>query len=156
SNNKNIMKKILFISSLLLLFSLSGFSQNAIGIRGGVFGVDGNAYGGVEFSFQGIGSHEIDFGYISGGTWKFTGLKLWTLAGNRDRFSFYGGAGVGLGLQREHFHANLAVDLGLSLRIVKFLQFTLDYRPEWALTKNSYVDDAFSWNNIALGFRFVF
>jgi len=155
------MKKHIFITIFALMFSASAFSQTGIGIRGGMFGVDGNSYGGLELSLQSIANYEIDFGYISGGNWKVTALKLFKLAGDEEFLCLYGGAGAGAGLVTtpvidDEFHANLALDLGVSIRVLDFLQFTLDYRPEWALTKNSYSDSAFEWTNVALGARFVF
>lgn len=155
------MKKHFLITIIALVFASAGYSQTGIGIRGGMFGVDGNSYGGLEVSLQGIASYELDFGYIDGGNWKFTALKLFKLIGKREGFCLYAGLGAGAGLVNgtiieNEFHANLAVDVGVSLRILKFLQFTLDYRPEWAMTNNSYTDTAFEWGNIALGARIVF
>lgn len=158
------MKKSVLLLVVMLVFGLSNtYGQTAIGLRGGVFGVDGNSFGGAEISVQGIGNYEIDLGWIdskNGYSWKITGLKLFHLLGNREKFSMYAGAGVGLGTNHRIikddnvFHANLAADLGVSWRVVKFLQLTLDYRPEWNLTKSS-TDTSFEWSNIALGVRYV-
>ena len=140
----------------LFLFSAVGFSQSAIGVRGGVFGVDGNSYGGLEVSYTKIGSMELNVGWTGSDAWKATYLKQFGLIGNADKFLLYAGLGVGAGAISSKFHANLAVDVGVSLKLLKFLQLSLDYRPEWAMTSNSYNNTSFSWNNIALGVRFAF
>ena len=140
----------------LFLFSVAGYSQSAIGVRGGVFGIDGNSYGGLEVSYTKIGSMELDFGWTGADAYKFTFLKQFGLIGDANKFLLYAGLGAGLGAISSEFHANAAVDVGISLKFLKFIQVSLDYRPEWAITTNSYDSTSFSWNNIALGLRFAF
>ena len=149
-------KRYLGLLLVILMFSVDGFSQSAIGVRGGVFGVDGNSYGGLEVSYTKIGSMELDFGWTGADAYKFTFLKQFGLIGNAEKFLLYAGFGAGLGAISSEFHANAAVDVGISLKFLKFLQVSLDYRPEWAITSNSYDSTSFSWNNIALGLRFAF
>jgi len=151
-----MIKKYFGLLVIVLLFSTAGFSQSAIGVRGGVFGVDGNAYGGLEVSYTRIGSMELDFGWTGSDAWKATYLKQFGLIGSPDKFLLYAGLGVGMGAVSSQFHANAAVDVGISLKLLKFLQLSLDYRPEWAMTSNSYTETSFTWNNIALGVRFAF
>lgn len=150
-------KKHLGFLLVMLFFSTAAFSQLAVGVRGGTFGVDGNSYGGVEVSIQDIGNYEFDLGWISNDSWKVTGLKLFSLIGNEKKLSLYGGIGLGAGVNSANeFNANFALDAGISLRLIKILQLTLDYRPEWAMTNNSSNNTRFSWNNIALGVRIAF
>jgi|LGVD01.1.fsa_nt_gb hypothetical protein len=151
------MKVVYSFLVFIFFLSIDGNSQVAVGLRGGVFGVDGNSYGGVELSVQKIGSYEFDLGWISDGSWKLTGLKQFTLIGSKKAFSLYGGGGMGVGLDASsEFQANFALNAGLSLRLIKILQLTLDYRPEWAITGNTSNNTQFSWNNIALGVRIAF
>jgi len=149
-------KRYLGLLLVVLMFSVSGFSQSAIGVRGGVFGIDGNSYGGLEVSYTKIGSMELNVGWTGSDAWKATYLKQFGLIGNANKFLLYAGLGVGAGAISSQFHANLAVDAGISLRLLKFLQLSLDYRPEWAMTSNSYTETSFTWNNIALGVRLAF
>lgn len=151
-----MMKKYLGTLVIALFLSVAGFSQSAIGVRGGVFGVDGNAYGGLEVSYTKIGSMELDLGWTGSDAWKLTFLKQFGLIGNADKFLLYAGLGAGAGAISSQFHANVAVDVGISLKLLKFLQLSLDYRPEWAITSNSYNSTSFTWSNIALGVRFAF
>jgi len=150
-----MMKKLLGLA-LLMMLSIGAYSQSAIGIRGGVFGVDGNSYGGLEVSYTRIGSMELDFGWTGNNSYKFTYLKQFGLVGDANNFLLYAGLGAGLGAISSQFHANAAVDVGVSWKLLNFLQLSLDYRPEWAITSNSYTETSFSWNNIALGLRYAF
>ncbi|MFC2090874.1 hypothetical protein ACFLT1_08875, partial [Bacteroidota bacterium] len=88
------MKKLVitFVLSMIIGFSLQ--AQTGIGARG-IFGVDGNAYGGLEFSIQKPGRYEFDLGVLND-SWKITGLKQRSFI-DRTNFGVYFGYGLGIG-----------------------------------------------------------
>ena len=67
------MKRYILFPVILLFFSAGAMAQTGSGARG-IFGVDGNAYGGLEFSIQHPGHYELDLGF-SDESWKVTALK---------------------------------------------------------------------------------
>jgi hypothetical protein len=95
------MKYLQYISATcIFLFMISNLSgQTAIGARG-LFGVEGNSYGGAELSIQKPGRSEFDFGRAND-SWKLTGLKLVNLTRGRD-YAIYGGVGGGLGYSQRY------------------------------------------------------
>jgi hypothetical protein len=126
-----------FSALLLILMFGTASAQIAIGARG-LFGMDGNAYGGVELSVQNIGRSEFDLGWAND-SWKFTGLKLFNLLGGRG-MGLYAGIGGGLGYYRtqeyDEVYGTLAVDLGSYLMLGP-VQLGLDWRPEWYVINHS-------------------
>lgn len=144
------MKKALFI---LLFTALAAgcFSQTAIGARG-LFGVDGNAYGGLEFSLQKPGQSEFDLGFLND-SWKFTGLKLFELIPSNG-IGLYLGAGMGLGYYQpyDEVFATFAGNIG-SYIMLGPIQVGLDWRPEWNFFNTPGNDLTF---NLALSGRLVF
>ena len=144
------MKKIVFIFLLSATTTLA-FSQIAIGARG-LFGVDGNAYGGLEVSLQKPGQSEFDLGFLND-SWKFTGLKQFSLLPSRD-LGLYLGAGFGIGYYEPHdeVFANFAGNLGTYV-ILGPVQLGLDWRPEWNFFNTPGNDLIF---NVALSGRIVF
>jgi hypothetical protein len=138
-----------FITALLLLFMAGTASaQLAIGARG-LFGVQGNAYGGVELSVQNIARSEFDLGWAND-SWKFTGLKLFSLLGG-ERAGFYAGLGGGIGYYNlyDELYGTFAADLGCFVMLGR-VQMGLDWRPEWYVINHSGSDVAF---NLALSAR---
>ena len=129
----------------------SASAQTAIGARG-LFGVEGNSYGGAEFSIQKPGRSEFDFG-LANNSWKFTGLKLVNIIPRRN-FAFYGGIGGGLGYSRwyDEFFGSFALDLGTYV-LVGPVQIGLDWRPEWNVLNYPGRDVSF---NLALSGRILF
>ena len=141
------------IAAAIMLFTLfSGVSaQTGIGARG-IFGVEGNSYGGAELSLQKLGRYEFDMGWAND-SWKLTGLKLVNVIPGRN-FAVYVGAGGGLGYTRRYdeVFGNFALDVGTYILIGPF-QLGLDWRPEWYLLNYSGRDLSF---NLALSGRIVF
>jgi hypothetical protein len=146
------MKKLRYIFVAVLLLFIFGVAsaQWAIGARG-LFGVEGNAYGGVELSVQNIGRSEFDLGWAND-SWKFTGLKLFSLLGGRQ-MGLYAGLGGGIGYYNSHvydeLYGTLAVDLGSYLMLGP-VQVGLDWRPEWYVINHSGSNVSF---NLALSAR---
>lgn len=118
----------------------------------GIFGIEGNAYGGVELSLQKLRRHEFNFGWANE-SWKFTGLKLVNFVPCRN-FGLYGGIGGGVGYTRRYdeVFGTFALDLG-SYILIGPVQLGLDWRPEWNLFNYPGNDLAF---NLALSGRIVF
>jgi len=144
------MKRFLIIV-LLASFILPAAAQVGIGARG-LFGIDGNAYGGLEFSYQKLGKKELDLGF-SNNSWKATGLKLFNIIPGED-FALYGGLGIGVGYNDYYDEAFscLAADLGAYL-LFGPIQLGLDWRPEWNFFNAPGSDVTF---NLALSMRLVF
>ncbi len=146
------MKKLRYYFATLLLILMLGSAsgQIAVGARG-LFGVEGNAYGGVELSVQNIGRSEFDLGWANN-SWKFTGLKLFNLL-RSGSFGLYAGAGGGIGYYNSHEYdeifGTLALNLGSYLMLGP-VQVGLDWRPEWYIINHSGSDVSF---NVALGAR---
>jgi hypothetical protein len=146
------MKKLRYlIVAVPLFFVLSAASaQWAIGARG-LFGVEGNAYGGVELSVQNIARSEFDLGWAND-SWKFTGLKLFSLLGGRGA-GLYAGLGGGIGYYNSNLYdevyGTLAADLGCYVMLGP-VQVGLDWRPEWFVINHSGSDVSF---NLALSAR---
>lgn len=149
------MKKLRYYLTALVLVLMFGSAsaQFAVGARG-LFGVEGNAYGGVELSVQKIGHSEFDLGWANN-SWKFTGLKLFSLIEGRG-FGLYAGAGGGFGYYNTHVYdevfGTLALDLG-SYVMLGPVQVGLDWRPEWYIINHSGSDVSF---NVALSVRLAF
>ena len=147
------MKNLKYFIATCLVTGLvsSASAQTAIGARG-LFGVEGNSYGGVEFSVQKPGRSEFNFGRANE-SWKFTGLKLFNFIPRRN-FAMYGGIGGGIGYsdRYEDFFGSFALDLGAYV-LIGPIQLGLDWRPEWNLFNYSGNDVAF---NVALSGRFLF
>ncbi|MCK4750989.1 MAG: hypothetical protein KAT15_28215 [Bacteroidales bacterium] len=147
------MKKLRYIiASLLVAFGFIFVSaQTGIGARG-IFGVEGNSYGGVELSIQKLGRSEFDFGR-SNDSWKFTGLKLINIVPRRN-FALYGGIGGGVGYSRRYdeLFGAFALDLGTYI-LIGPVQLGLDWRPEWNVFNYTGNDLSF---NVALSGRLVF
>jgi hypothetical protein len=133
---------------ILLLFCISLKGQEytkAIGVRG-AFGHDHYQYAGAEFSFQKnvreIGRVETNIGWYASNQWdvlKFTGIRQWKII-NKTKFHFYGGVGGGAGLvmfpyEENDFFATVNLNLGVDYA-VGFIQFALDWRPEWTIINN--------------------
>ena len=146
------MKKLRFYFTVFLLAGMFGTAsaQWAVGARG-LFGVEGNAYGGLELSVQNIGRSEFDFGWANE-SWKFTGLKLFSLLRNRS-FGLYAGLGGGIGYFNtpvyDELYGTLAMNLGTYLKAGP-VQVGLDWRPEWYVINYSGKDVSF---NVALSAR---
>jgi len=147
------MKNIKYIAAacLVALMITSVSAQTAIGARG-LFGVDGNSYGGAELSIQKPGRSEFDLGWAND-SWKFTGLKLINII-PRHNFALYGGIGGGLGYSRRYdeFFGSFALDLGAYV-LVGPVQVGLDWRPEWNVF--NYPGSELSFN-VALSGRILF
>lgn len=126
-------------------------AQVGIGIRG-LFGVEGNSYGGAELSVQALGRSEFDLGRAND-SWKLTGLKLVRFSKSTN-FGFYGGIGGGLGYTERYdeWFGTFALDLGTYL-LFGPIQVGLDWRPEWNVFSYPGKDVAF---NVALSGRLVF
>jgi len=144
------MKKIVALSSLIIICSVAS-AQTGIGARG-IFGVEGNSYGGVELSIQKLGRSGFNFGRANE-SWKFTGLKLVNFIPRRN-FALYGGVGGGLGYTNRYdeWFGAFALDLGAYI-LIGPLQLGLDWRPEWNVFNYPGQDLTF---NVALGGRLVF
>ena len=136
----------LFSILLFLCISLKGQEYTkAIGVRG-AFGHDHYQYAGAEFSFQKnvreIGRLETNVGWYASTQWdvlKLTLIRQWKII-NRTKFHFYGGAGGGAGLvmfpyAENEFFATVNLNLGVDYA-VGFIQFALDWRPEWTIINN--------------------
>jgi hypothetical protein len=147
------MKKPGYYIALLLIIMgvIPSMAQVGIGVRG-IFGVEGNSYGGAEFSVQKLGRSEFDFG-LSNDSWKFTGLKLVNIVPRRN-FALYGGIGGGLGYSNryEELFGSFALDLGTYI-LIGPVQLGLDWRPEWNVFNYPGNDLSF---NVALSGRLVF
>lgn len=145
------MKKFILISIFSILFFAGASAQTAIGARG-IFGVDGNAYGGLEFSIQKPGRYEIDLGLLND-SWKATGLKHYAFVDRRN-FGVYGGGGIGLGYydRFDELFGTFALNLGSYIMLGR-LQTGLDWRPEWNFFNAPGRDLSF---NLALSARWVF
>ena len=145
------MKKYILALILLCMAGLGIHGQTGIGARG-LFGMDGNAYGGIEFSIQRPAKFELDLGVI-GESWKATGVKLVPFV-DRENFGVYGGYGLGLGSYDDfnELYGTFALDLGTYLMLGK-LQTGLDWRPEWNFFNSPRNDLSF---NLALSFRWMF
>jgi hypothetical protein len=146
------MKKfryILMTVPLLFVFGVAS-AQWAIGARG-LLGVEGNAYGGVELSVQNIARSEFDLGWAND-SWKFTGLKLFSLLGGKGA-GLYAGLGGGIGyynsVEYDEAYGTLAADLGGYVMLGP-VQVGLDWRPEWFVINHSGSDVSF---NLALSAR---
>ncbi|MEN8228653.1 MAG: hypothetical protein ABFS38_10905 [Bacteroidota bacterium] len=149
------MKKLKYSVAAILLTAIlaSASAQTGIGARG-LFGVEGNSYGGIEISLQKIGKHEWDLGW-SNDSWKFTGLKLFNFIGGADGgLGLYGGIGAGIGYSNHYdeFFGSFALDLGSYLWLGP-IQVGLDWRPEWNVFNYSGKDVSF---NVALSARLMF
>ncbi|MFC2129774.1 hypothetical protein ACFLQX_03220 [Bacteroidota bacterium] len=145
------MKRLFIVSALILLFAANIEAQVGLGARG-LFGTDGNAYGGVEFSIQKLGKYELDIGTMND-SWKATGLKLFPFVKRRN-FGIYGGGGIGIGYYepQDDIFGSLALNLG-SYIMVGRVQLGLDWRPEWSF---SYPYERSLGFNTALSARWVF
>lgn len=123
------MKKIILFFGLIIFSSITLKAQTGIGARG-LLGLDGNAYGGLEFSIQKIGQYEIDLGLL-GDSWKATGLKLVSFV-ESNNFGVYGGGGIGLGYydRFDELYGTFALNIGSYIMLGR-LQVGLDWRPEW-------------------------
>lgn len=126
-------------------------SQVGIGARG-ILGVDGNAYGGLEFSIQKPGQYELDLGLLND-SWKATGLKHFAFVDRRN-FGMYGGGGVGIGYYDyfDELYGTFALNLGSYIMLGR-LQTGLDWRPEWNFFNAPGNDLSF---NLALSARWMF
>lgn len=141
-----------FTVTCLTAFVITSVSaQTAIGARG-LFGVEGNSYGGVEISLQKPGRSEFDFGRANE-SWKFTGLKLINIVPRRN-FALYGGVGGGVGYSERYdeLFGSFALDLGTYI-LIGPIQLGLDWRPEWNVFNYPGQDVSF---NVALSGRFLF
>lgn len=147
------MKKRIYIiaTGLLAIMITSASAQTAIGARG-LFGVEGNSYGGIELSIQKPGRSEFDLGWAND-SWKFTGLKLVNFIPRRN-FGFYGGIGGGLGYTHRYdeLFGSFALDLGTYI-LIGPIQLGLDWRPEWNVFNYQGNDISF---NVALSGRLLF
>lgn len=145
------MKGLIF-SSIFALFMLHAVeAQVGIGARG-ILGVDGNAYGGLEFSIQNPGQYELDLGLLND-SWKATGLKHFAFVDRRN-FGVYGGGGIGLGYYDyfDELYGTFALNLGSYIMLGR-LQTGLDWRPEWNFFNAPGDDLTF---NLALSARWMF
>lgn len=145
--------RLLLVGGVLLLAFASASAQTGIGVRG-LFGIDGNAYGGAELTYQKIGRSEFDLGWAND-SWKLTGLKLFNLLSSGG-YGIYAGVGGGLGYYKTHtyseWYGTLAVDLGSYLMLGP-IQLGLDWRPEWYVINHTGNNVGF---NLALSARLVF
>ena len=147
------MKSFRYIAALLIAILLTSSIKGQIGIGArGIFGVEGNSYGGVELSIQSPGKSEFDFGR-SNDSWKLTGLKLINFT-HSSNFGFYGGVGGGLGYTQRYdeWFGSFALNLGTYIMIGP-IQLGLDWRPEWNAFNYPGNDLSF---NVALSGRLVF
>ncbi len=145
------MKKISLIVLLFLAATQMADAQLALGVRGAL-GFDGNAYGGAEISFQNIDRFEADLGWMND-SWKLTGLALHSFIKGRSLGLYAGiGAGVGYNENSSNVFLTLAADIGFYLRLLRFIQLGVDWRPEWAVI-NAPGNDFTS--NVALSIRFI-
>ena len=145
------MKTYLTILVFAFLFTSGLNAQTGIGARG-LLGVDGNAYGGLEFSIQKIGKYELDLGLMND-SWKATGLKLRPFI-ERNNFGVYGGYGIGIGYYDpyDELFGTFALNLGSYLTLGR-IQIGLDWRPEWNFFNAPGKDLSF---NLALSTRWLF
>lgn len=145
------MKQFIIISAIALIFAMNTQAQVGVGARG-LFGTDGNAYGGVEFSVQKLGKWELDIGTMND-SWKATGLKLVPFVQRRN-FGLYGGGGIGVGYHEiyDDLFGSLALNLGGYIMVGK-VQLGLDWRPEWSF---SYPYERSLGFNTAFSARWVF
>lgn len=145
------MKRYILFICISFLFSASAISQVGIGARG-IFGVDGNSYGGLEFSIQKPGQYEFDLGVLND-SWKATGLKHYAFVQRRN-FGVYGGGGLGLGYydRFDELFGTFALNLGSYVMLGR-VQMGLDWRPEWNFFNAPGNDLSF---NLALSARWVF
>jgi hypothetical protein len=145
------MRKSILFLAFIFCVSFASFAQTGIGARG-IFGVDGNAYGGLEFSVQKIGHYEFDLGILDE-SWKATALKHFSFVKNSN-IGVYGGGGIGIGYY-DHFDelfGTFALNLGTYVMLGR-LQLGLDWRPEWNFFNAPNRDLSF---NLALSARWVF
>lgn len=126
-------------------------AQTGIGARG-IFGMDGGAYGGLEFSIQKPGRYELDLGVLRD-SWKATGLKQRSFV-DRNNFGMYYGYGLGLGYydRFDELFGTFALNLGSYLMLGR-LQMGLDWRPEWNFFNAPGNNLSF---NLALSSRWMF
>jgi hypothetical protein len=145
------MKRSVLFLIMISMFVASIHAQVGVGGRG-VFGVDGNAYGGFELSLQKIDRWEFDLGTVNE-SWKATGLKLFPLL-DRKRIGVYAGGGLGMAYYEpfDDLYFNLAANLG-SFIIVGPVQLGLDWRPEWNFYNPPKNNLGF---NVAMSARWVF
>jgi hypothetical protein len=144
------IKKSIALASFILICSVAS-AQTGIGARG-IFGMEGNSYGGAEFSIQKLGRSEFNFGRANQ-SWKFTGLKLVNFTSGRN-FALYGGVGGGLGYTNRYdeWFGSFALDLGTYV-LIGPVQLGLDWRPEWNVFNYPGNDLSF---HVALSGRLVF
>ena len=144
------MKRSIIILSFVFI-AINSFSQVAVGARG-VFGVDGNAYGGLEFSVQNPGEFEVDLGLLDE-SWKVTGLKHFSFI-DRKKFGIYAGGGIGIGYYDmfDELYGTFALNTGTYLMFGR-IQMGLDWRPEWNFFNAPGRDLSF---NLALSARWRF
>ena len=145
------MKKYILFKLSCLFISIAANGQTGIGARG-IFGVDGNAYGGLEFSIQKLGHYELDLGLLND-SWKLTGLKHYSFIDTRN-LGLYGGGGIGIGYYDDfdELFGTFALNIGSYLMLGR-LQLGLDWRPEWNFFNAPGRDLSF---NLALSARWVF
>ena len=145
------MKRLMIIIAIAIGFIMNTNAQVGVGGRG-IFGWDGNAYGGFEFSIQKLDRYELDLG-IMHDSWKATGLKLFPFV-ERNNFGLYGGAGVGIGYYDpiDEVFGTFALNIGSYITLGR-LQLGLDWRPEWNFFNAPGNDLSF---NTALSARWVF
>lgn len=145
------MRRFISIIALALFLGAGLQAQTGLGARG-IFGVDGNAYGGLEFSIQKLGHYELDFGRLNE-SWKATGLKHVAIV-DRNNFGVYGGGGIGIGYydRYDELFGTFALNIG-SYIMLGHLQMGLDWRPEWNFFNAPGNDLSF---NLALSARWVF
>ncbi len=145
------MKRYILLLGIVVFTTSFAFSQVGVGARG-IFGMDGGAYGGVEFSIQKPCQYELDLGLLND-SWKATGLKHWAFV-EKKNLGLYGGGGIGLGYydQFNEMFGTFALNLGTYL-MLGHLQVGLDWRPEWNFFNAP--DQNLSFN-MALSARWVF
>ena len=166
------MKKIFLIAIAFvgstMFMNAQDIADNAIGLRIG----DSDGFG-AEISYQiGLSENnrlELDLGLRSSSN--YNGFKLagiyqwvWNIDGG---FNWYAGPGAGLGsysskykdsddryLKNQTF-AFIGGDIGIEYIFDIPLMLSLDFRPEFALGNNAYIDNDLGFD-IALGVRYRF
>ena len=172
------MKKTLLIVIALLGLSLAAVAQpKAIGVRGGLFGLDFNG----EISYEqwsGLFDNdydfvEVDLGVFGGNGFKATALYNFTFAQpeftDRGEWAFYAGPGVavgyGTGVNKEDQvksapFLGLAAQLGLEYTFWFPLQVSVDFRPSFLVPAWMNRADANKnvnrWCGFALAARYAF
>ena len=172
------MKKSLLIVIALLGVSLAAVAQpKAIGLRGGLFGLDFNG----EISYEQWSDLfdndydfiEVDLGVFGGNGFKATAMYNFTFAQpeftDRGEWAFYTGPGMSVGYGTGRTKENesksspflgLAYQLGLEYTFWFPLQLSVDFRPSFLIpawmNRADTDKNVNRWYGVALSARYAF